>query len=258
MQSERETRSTVAAWWLDRGYVLLPVQPGTKCLVKGYGPTLQRISDPDHARRWFQDTQVNIAALAISGYHLTLDFDDVGVYKSWSRANPEAAKSYTEQTPRGGRHVFLTGGGWFDNGGPVVKTVKGLEIKPSVLVAPSYTSQGVYIRGDGEILHFENLLPALEGFTSGPTVFSAERIQRAIPVDGRGLVVKIKKFYTLVEMAQTLGIVLVDFHPGKRWVHARCPFHDDRRPSMWLDVERGVWGCMACNISGDVINLYAL
>jgi len=32
---------------------------------------------------------------------------------------------------------------------------------------------------------------------------------------------------------------------------ARCPFHDDRNPSLSFDDERGLWYCHACNIGGD-------
>lgn len=31
-----------------------------------------------------------------------------------------------------------------------------------------------------------------------------------------------------------------------------CPFHDDRRPSLSADIERGVWFCFACGEGGGV------
>lgn len=33
----------------------------------------------------------------------------------------------------------------------------------------------------------------------------------------------------------------------------RCPFHDDRDPSLDGDTEKGVWLCRACQIGGDAI-----
>jgi hypothetical protein len=35
----------------------------------------------------------------------------------------------------------------------------------------------------------------------------------------------------------------------------RCPFHDDRRPSMRLRLEKGLWYCDPCAIGGDGISL---
>jgi DNA primase len=38
------------------------------------------------------------------------------------------------------------------------------------------------------------------------------------------------------------------------WRDAVCPFHDDTRPSLRINVERGYWRCMACGArGGDVL-----
>lgn len=43
-----------------------------------------------------------------------------------------------------------------------------------------------------------------------------------------------------------------------RWWAARCPFHDDKSPSFWIDVRRQICGCQVCGMKPmDVINLYA-
>lgn len=41
---------------------------------------------------------------------------------------------------------------------------------------------------------------------------------------------------------------------GRRTV-ARCPLHDDTRPSLSVDLQRGVWFCHVCAEGGDVIDL---
>jgi len=54
------------------------------------------------------------------------------------------------------------------------------------------------------------------------------------------------------------------FSPIRRgnryWI--RCPFHDDRKPSLCIDAERGLWYCHGCGKGGDVITfiqeLYSL
>ena len=35
----------------------------------------------------------------------------------------------------------------------------------------------------------------------------------------------------------------------------KCPFHEDKSPSMSVDVERGLWFCHACNFGGSVVDL---
>ena len=35
---------------------------------------------------------------------------------------------------------------------------------------------------------------------------------------------------------------------------ARCPWHDDRRPSMTVNQERQTWKCWPCDIGGDVFS----
>jgi archaellum biogenesis ATPase FlaH len=42
--------------------------------------------------------------------------------------------------------------------------------------------------------------------------------------------------------------------PNGVWAHGKCPFHDDRHPSFYLNVEDGRWGCHAeaCRKKGSV------
>jgi hypothetical protein len=43
-----------------------------------------------------------------------------------------------------------------------------------------------------------------------------------------------------------------------RWWAALCPFHEDKNPSLWIDVKRQICGCNACGFKPmDVLNLYA-
>jgi len=43
-----------------------------------------------------------------------------------------------------------------------------------------------------------------------------------------------------------------------RWLAARCPFHDDKKPSFWIDVRRQLCGCQVCGMKPmDAVNLYA-
>jgi DNA primase len=43
-----------------------------------------------------------------------------------------------------------------------------------------------------------------------------------------------------------------------RWYKVRCPFHDDRKASGWIDTREQLFGCHVCGFKPlDVINLYA-
>lgn len=41
---------------------------------------------------------------------------------------------------------------------------------------------------------------------------------------------------------------------GRSW-QIRCPFHDDRTPSLSIDPDEGLWFCHACAFGGDAISL---
>jgi DNA primase len=45
--------------------------------------------------------------------------------------------------------------------------------------------------------------------------------------------------------------------PVKRGKEVRvlCPFHDDHRPSLRIQLEKGLWYCDPCAIGGDGISL---
>ena len=43
-----------------------------------------------------------------------------------------------------------------------------------------------------------------------------------------------------------------------RWLAARCPFHDDKNPSFWIDTRRQLCGCQVCGMKPmDAVNLYS-
>ncbi|MCR4666370.1 MAG: DNA primase [Desulfovibrio sp.] len=45
-------------------------------------------------------------------------------------------------------------------------------------------------------------------------------------------------------------------HRGGRWV-APCPFHQETKPSFYVNEERGTYFCFGCQAKGDVISFYA-
>ena len=58
----------------------------------------------------------------------------------------------------------------------------------------------------------------------------------------------------LLEVAERLGLG-EPRRVGKEYV-LPCPLHDDSRPSLRLNAERGLWHCFPCGEGGDGIELW--
>ena len=60
----------------------------------------------------------------------------------------------------------------------------------------------------------------------------------------------------ILEVARRLGLDCAKTGGG---VYARCPFHDDRKPSLHLAPEKGLsglWYCPVCTVGGDPVELF--
>jgi DNA primase len=56
-----------------------------------------------------------------------------------------------------------------------------------------------------------------------------------------------------VDIVDVIGATL-ELRPQGRNFLARCPWHDDRRPSMTINQDRQTWKCWPCDIGGDVFS----
>lgn len=56
-----------------------------------------------------------------------------------------------------------------------------------------------------------------------------------------------------VDIVDVIGATL-ELQPQGRNFVARCPWHNDRRPSMTINQERQTWKCWPCDIGGDVFS----
>jgi DNA primase len=56
-----------------------------------------------------------------------------------------------------------------------------------------------------------------------------------------------------VDLVDVIGASLT-LVPKGRALAARCPWHDDRSPSLTVDRERQTWKCWVCDIGGDVFS----
>lgn len=248
-EAHRPTEKESAALaWLARDFALLPVQPNSKKLVKGWGPYQNKITTHEKIYQWFGGSGYSNLAVCTTQTSLILDFDDADLYHRWAGKFPEAARTYTEQTPRGGFHVF--GHVWAGDLKGFVP-VKGVELKRVTLVYPSTIDGRQYTQGAGDLLQLDKYALAL---LSHPRVITDDR--RIIAHDS-GTLAKIKAAYLCLDLVRSANSELKIYGQGKRFITVNCPFHDDKEPSFWIDTERNLWGCHACGTRGDVINLYA-
>ena len=241
--SDPNLKERRALWWLERDFLLLPAQPNSKKLVEGFGPYQEKISNPERVRQWFSDR--SLANLAVCGTQtsLILDFDDPDLYQDWAGKFPAAARTYTEQTPRGGYHVFAHVWGESLKG---FIPIQGVELKRVVLVSPSTIGQKQYTQGAGEMLKLEAEI-ILSPLCQAPIINRATRTESM----RKGRLQQIKSAFSCLDLLQQKP------RSACRFVTVNCPFHEDKEPSFWIDTDRNLWGCHACNTRGDVINLFA-
>ncbi len=147
----------------------------------------------------------------------------------------------------------------------------GIDLKARggyVLAPPSVHPSGhVYTKLCGDVPvrveALSDILPAelLASHTEKPKTVSSspviindpwEHAEHPISPD-RSLVEQIKERYRIEQFFNRL------YSQKRGYYMTHCPFHDDRHPSMWVDVENQYCGCFAgCTDKPlDVIDLYA-
>lgn len=242
-------KEQTALAWLKRDFALLPVQPNSKKLVKGFGYYRSRVTTPEKVYQWFGEKTLSNLAVCATQTSLILDFDDADLYTFWAGKCADAARTYTERTPRGGYHVFAHVWGGDLKG---LSPIKGVEFKRVALVYPSTVDGKQYAQGTGDLLKLDArrvLSPISEPvkITTPP---------RAEP-RGKGILTQIKAAFDCLDLVRSADSTLKIYGSGRRFITVNCPFHEDKKPSFWIDTERNLWGCHACGVRGDVINLYA-
>lgn len=236
--------------WLQRDFALLPVQPNSKKLVPGFGYYQNKITTPEKVYQWFGEKTLSNLAVCATQTSLILDFDDPYLYQFWAGKFPDAARTYTERTPRGGYHVFAHVWGEALKG---LTPIKGVEFKRVVLVYPSTVAEKQYTQGAGDLLDLD-ATQVLSPLSQSQTITKATRIEP----QGKGKLADIKAAYSCLDLIRSADSTAKVYGSGKRFISLHCPFHEDKEPSFWIETERNLWGCHSCGKRGDVINLYAL
>jgi hypothetical protein len=65
----------------------------------------------------------------------------------------------------------------------------------------------------------------------------------------------IRKYLTLSRVFGEFGVHSNESERGDEYT-VSCPFHDDKRPSLGINDQRGVWHCFSCGRGGDAVSAY--
>ena len=67
-----------------------------------------------------------------------------------------------------------------------------------------------------------------------------------------GVIERLKTEVSVQRLAEARGVVLTKHGAD---LHGRCPFHDDRTPSLIVTPATNLWRCMGkCNVGGSTID----
>jgi len=239
--------------WLKRGCSLLPCQKNSKFFLPGFGPFRKVLTTDERARRYFLEGGFNLAVLLHGLF--CLDFDNWSLFCTWSESVPGVAQNtYTEITPRGA-HVFYRG-----DPPAGLRLKAGCEIKRACLVAPSTVAGRKYVDlGVPGFLAISDIQDPIFPLLSEEKLHPAsEQATGQARDQGSGdLLDRIKAAFPITEIVSQYTELKPSGRVERRWLVGLCPFHVDHKPSLWVDIERNLWGCHACGIKGDVINFYA-
>ena len=248
--------------WQARGWETIPAQPNSKRLIPGFGLYLEKVRTGRVVEFWWRERNANLAVVAPRDA-LILDFDRAEVYDRFVGSWPELAASYTESTPRGGKHVFL-------------RTIQpiplgtvlepGIEVKHVVLVYPSVVAGIPYqVAVPGEILTGD-LLESLKPFMSirvdrSPDPAAAGRLEAPVGDSrqnnhDRGIIAEVKAKWPILQYLHHFEPKLY-LHGRAQFLTGRCPWHNDTHPSLWVNTKNNTWGCHACGAHGDILNWHS-
>ncbi len=252
---------TLALLFFYRGVKIAPCQPKSKSFVQGFGPYLNHIETDMELQSWLLERGSNYALLTGTGGLVVVDFDNVELFNQWYEQAGNLANSFTVKTRRG-YHVYYFSQdirSWKGAGFEVMGLHKAVMGPMS-----SHPAGGIYeplckpvIREVETISDFPLLSETRPALAEPPKV-RPEHL-------GGGVVQKIKLEWAILGLitsspmlSERVKLKSTDKKQG-RWYAGFCPFHEDRhKPSLWVDTERNLFGCRACDARGDVINFVAM
>lgn len=251
--------------WLRRGVVPLPIQPHSKRPAVPWKAMQNSFPSPAAVRGMFRTPSLNLGLLtgAVSGNLCVLDFDMPLPYHRWRKRC--ALETYTVETARG-YHVYLR----LKSLPPRTLSMEGGEVKISgyVLAPPSIHPGGWQYRaleGTLDIATVETLEDCcifIDVHKSSLQGQGVEPVHLPVASETHGGLIQAIKESLPINIMLGRYTQLWPTSPDGTWCIARCPLHDDHRPSMWVNIRRGLCRCFREDCKGsmkvmDVIDLYA-
>lgn len=263
-----------AALFHQNGFSVVPLEFKSKKPLIRWSEYQSKQPTDDLVKHWFS-LHVNLGV--ITGYnHLTvIDFDDFTEYARWLiwiSKNPLyglVKRAFTVRTRRGvhlyfrtlqparnrhiakldikGRFGLVTGPGSVHETGVVyeamtpffIPTIEAIsDVLPAELLLSEPVINPVVDLPRPMVLHLDPWEAAERGWDTIP---------------GEDLITKIRKTFQIEKFFKT------PLHQtGNHFYVTQCPFHDDQKPSFWVDTAHQVCGCFVCNFPKpmDVNNLY--
>lgn len=237
-------------WWYERGHTPIPIHYASKRpKIKWGAIDGVQIARP-MVNAWFKNWG-NVGVLLKRGLTV-VDFDDEKAWERW-----EKVRTLTVRTSRG-YHAYFQVQEQLERS----LAFNGGDIKASgyVLVPPSLHPSGrryeIEIADDiKEIMTINEL--GLEGIKelSKPKWGGVERVR---PAGGDSLIERIKSEYTIMDALSHVKVV----GSGNGKVMAVCPFHNDTKASLEVNVREDrcycyATGCPANDRGFDAIDVYA-
>jgi hypothetical protein len=271
-----------ASDWILSGQSIIPIKYRDKRPeIATWEPYKSQLPSEKEVLYWFPDKFHNLAIITGVQGLAVVDFDSMDQYVYWKiwlqqRHNLPMLflmdQTYKVQTARG-MHVYLRLPHDERN-----RALEGIDVKAKggyVLAPPSVHPSGVpykAVNPGAPIVHVDalsDILPSVlltrdtelpddvivPGAFKNPVKFSDDPWEIAENQEpGGDLIARIRQSYRVEDFFPSAVASSAD----GRWMLARCPFHEDKSPSFWLDTHRQICGCYAgCTRKPlDVINLY--
>ena len=251
--------------YLNHGLAVIPLWPDARKNphLSSFEEFHSRLPSPIEWRRWAMKWPTANIGL-ITGYWLNyvcLDFDDELTYDVWwgkwgqkrtGRAGQVSPQTWQVKTRRG-HHV------WFQTcqepGKSRIFVKDGLEILLRskggyCIVPPSVHHSGTPYKTTCNVLPLvvESVTDILPGWKEKTGPQGEVICDRSLAINPTKI-----KIENLVPPEKE--------HPNSRGAYlARCPFHEDSKPSAWINVDEQRFGCNACwpGLWWDVVNVYAM
>jgi len=258
------------------GFSVIPLEFRSKKPLVKWSEFQTKQPDSALLSRWFSG-QVNLGIVTGFNNLTVIDFDTFTEYakwQTWITRLPTYAiirRAFTVRSRRGahvyfrtlqpernrhidtidikGRYGLVTGPGSVHESGAVYTALNPFFIPTIEALSDVLPSQ--LLLSDQGISPVINVPDLPKPATTDPW----ETAEIGLAISGDELVTKVRNAFRIEQFFKS------PLHKsGDHFFITQCPFHDDQKPSFWIDTEHQVCGCFVCNFPKplDVINLYGL